>query len=169
MKNIWNAIACSIVILTTVSCKDKEEGKETVLTGEAIVAVDESILPIMQDQVEIFQNAYKATINLRASSESEVVNALLKDSVQIVVLTRDLKETEMDVFKNRKVTPKVTKFAIDAIALIAHKSGNDTVIALADVVSFGVLPGVVMYKALETFGNQIYGITLPFEVKDTAP
>lgn len=37
--------------------------------------------------------------------------------------------------------------------------------SLADVVSFGVLPGVVMYKALETFGNQIYGITLPFEVK----
>lgn len=37
--------------------------------------------------------------------------------------------------------------------------------SLADVVSFGVLPGIVMYKALEMFGNQIYGVILPFEVK----
>lgn len=136
MKNIWNVLACSFVILAAISCKDKEEGRETVLTGEATVAVDESILPIMQDQVEVFQDAYKATINLKASSESEVVNALMQDSVQIAVLARDLSDTELGVFKNRKVTPKVTKFAIDAIALIANKSSNDTIIALSDVVSF---------------------------------
>ncbi len=136
MKSIWNVLACSFVILTAISCKDKEEGKETVLTGEAIVAVDESILPIMQDQVEIFEDAYKAKINLKASSESEVVNALLKDSVQIAVLARDLNESELSIFKNRKVTPKVTKFAIDAIALIANRSGNDTIVALEDVVNF---------------------------------
>lgn len=136
MKNIWNVLACSFVILAATSCKDKEEGRETVLTGEATVAVDESILPIMQDQVEVFQDAYKATINLKASSESEVVNALMQDSVQIAVLARDLSDTEIGVFKNRKVTPKVTKIAIDAIALIANKSSNDTIIALSDVVSF---------------------------------
>ncbi len=37
--------------------------------------------------------------------------------------------------------------------------------SLADMVSFGLLPGIVMYKALEPFGNQLLGIELPFEIK----
>jgi len=37
--------------------------------------------------------------------------------------------------------------------------------SLADMVSFGLLPGIVMYKALEPFGNQILGIGIPFELK----
>lgn len=37
--------------------------------------------------------------------------------------------------------------------------------SLADMVSFGLLPGVVMYKALEPFGQQLFGFTLPFDVK----
>lgn len=37
--------------------------------------------------------------------------------------------------------------------------------SLADMVSFGLLPGIVMYKALEPFANQIFGIELPFEIK----
>ena len=37
--------------------------------------------------------------------------------------------------------------------------------SLADMVSFGLLPGLVMYKALEPFGNQFLGLELPFEIK----
>ncbi len=37
--------------------------------------------------------------------------------------------------------------------------------SLADMVSFGLLPGIAMYKALEPFGNQILGIGIPFELK----
>lgn len=37
--------------------------------------------------------------------------------------------------------------------------------SLADMVSFGLLPGVVVYKALEPFGYDFMGIMLPFEIK----
>jgi CDP-diacylglycerol--serine O-phosphatidyltransferase len=37
--------------------------------------------------------------------------------------------------------------------------------SLADMVSFGFVPGLVMYKALEGFGNSAFGIEFPFEVK----
>ena len=37
--------------------------------------------------------------------------------------------------------------------------------SLADMVSFGFLPGLVMYKMLEPYGNLLYGIPLPFELK----
>lgn len=36
--------------------------------------------------------------------------------------------------------------------------------SLADMVTFGLLPGVTMYKALEPFGYQLFNITLPFEI-----
>lgn len=37
--------------------------------------------------------------------------------------------------------------------------------SLADMVSFGLLPGIVLFKALEPFGNQLFGTELPFEIK----
>ena len=37
--------------------------------------------------------------------------------------------------------------------------------SLADMVSFGLLPGIVMYKALEPFGTQLFEMELPFEIK----
>ncbi|KFE98299.1 CDP-alcohol phosphatidyltransferase family protein [Chryseobacterium luteum] len=36
--------------------------------------------------------------------------------------------------------------------------------SLADMVSFGLIPGLTMYKALEPFGNEILGLQLPFDV-----
>ena len=37
--------------------------------------------------------------------------------------------------------------------------------SLADMVSFGFLPGVAMMKILEPFGNNFFGLELPFEIK----
>ncbi|MGZ5197097.1 MAG: CDP-alcohol phosphatidyltransferase family protein, partial [Kaistella sp.] len=37
--------------------------------------------------------------------------------------------------------------------------------SLADMVSFGLLPGLVIYKALEPFGNLFLGMQLPFDIK----
>nr|WP_315026932.1 CDP-alcohol phosphatidyltransferase family protein [uncultured Chryseobacterium sp.] len=37
--------------------------------------------------------------------------------------------------------------------------------SLADMVSFGLIPGLTMYKALEPFGSELLGFHLPFEIK----
>lgn len=37
--------------------------------------------------------------------------------------------------------------------------------SLADMVSFGFFPGVVLYKFLESYGNTAFGIHFPFEIK----
>lgn len=136
MKKIFSVVMLSFLLISVIACKDADENKETVLTGEATVAVDESVLPVLQDQVEIFEDAYKAKIQLQPNSENEVINALLKDSVQIAILARELSDKELLSFKNRNITPKVTKFATDAIALITNISDTDTIIALSDVVGF---------------------------------
>lgn len=37
--------------------------------------------------------------------------------------------------------------------------------SLADMVSFGLIPGLTMYKMLEPFGSQFFGLDLPFDLK----
>lgn len=52
-----------------------------------------------------------------------------------------------------------------ARALKANSNLGVQLDSLADMVSFGLLPGIVMYKALEPFGQLLFGINLPFELK----
>jgi CDP-diacylglycerol--serine O-phosphatidyltransferase len=37
--------------------------------------------------------------------------------------------------------------------------------SLADMVSFGVAPGLIMFNLLEPFGSSFLGLNLPFEIK----
>ena len=56
----------------------------------------------------------------------------------------------------------------DGFVARALKANSDLGVqldSLADMVSFGFLPGLTMYKALEGFGDQAFGISFPFEVK----
>ncbi len=52
-----------------------------------------------------------------------------------------------------------------ARALKANSALGIQLDSLADMVSFGVLPGVTMFMALAPFGNELGSIGLPFEVK----
>ncbi|MDR6923339.1 MULTISPECIES: phosphatidylcholine/phosphatidylserine synthase [Chryseobacterium] len=37
--------------------------------------------------------------------------------------------------------------------------------SLADMISFGLIPGLTMFKALEPFGSELLGMHFPFEIK----
>ena len=54
----------------------------------------------------------------------------------IAILTRNLTVEENKIFAQKKITPKITKFATDAIAFISNKSNNDTLIDLKNVIEF---------------------------------
>lgn len=56
----------------------------------------------------------------------------------------------------------------DGFVARALKANSDLGVqldSLADMVSFGFLPGLKMYKALEGFGDQAFGISLHFDIK----
>lgn len=122
-----------------VSCKqsDSNKNKETILKGETTILVDETVKPLIEDQIAVFESTYnKAKIVLEAKSEKEVIQAFLKDTSRIVVLSRELSTDETKVFEQLKIKPKTTKIATDAIALISNKKDPDTLIAMKDVVAF---------------------------------
>ena len=125
-----------LAILFIFSCQRKSEVKDTITEGKATVYVDESILPIVEDEVAVFEAEYKAKLHLVSKSENEIINALFKDTAKIVILTRKLSNKELKVFESKKITPKVTSFATDAVAFIKNKATNDSLIALQDIVDF---------------------------------
>lgn len=127
------------VAVLFVNCKQADgskKDKETILKGSTTILVDETIKPLIEDQIAVFQSDYSAKITIEAKSEKEVEQAFLKDTSRIVVLSRTLNAEEMKHFERLKITPKITKIATDAIAFISNKNNNDTLIALEDVIHF---------------------------------
>ena len=125
--------------LLFIMCNQKEKlntNKETILKGNATLLVDETLTPIIEDQVAVFESNYKSKIKISSKSESEIVNSLFTEKSVIAVLSRKLTAEENKIFEQKKITPKTTKFATDAIAFISNKSKNDTLIELKSIVEF---------------------------------
>lgn len=135
MRNIFSIISAAVFASAFWSCKG-EVSKETILKGNLSLLCDETLVPIIEDQVAVFESDYPGHIKIVPRSESEVVNSLLRDSARVAILSRDLTPSEKDYFTKKKIFPKVTQFATDAIALIRAKSTADTVVDLSQVVAF---------------------------------
>jgi phosphate transport system substrate-binding protein len=130
-----------LVTLFFLACqKNEPKVRDTILTGSMTVHVDESVLPILEDQQAVFQSQYKGTLRLQPSSEREILQALTHKKASFAVLTRDLTQTERNQLIAQKISPKSTPFAYDALAVVSCRKGNDTIIywkELHDLLSKG--------------------------------
>lgn len=141
MKNKVKYVALIPVIILAVvlSCgkKDSKDGNsDSIISGNTSILVDESLLPIAEDQVSVFESQYNAKIKLLPKSEKEAVIDFSKGVADIIILSRDLNNDEKAFFKNKKIKPKVTSFAIDAVAFVKNNKSNDTLIELKKVIDF---------------------------------
>jgi phosphate transport system substrate-binding protein len=129
----------SFICFLFFNCNQKEKSEpnnETILKGTTTAFADETITPIVEDEIMVFESKYDAKINLISKSESEVLNSLFNKKVGIAILSRNLTKKELNIFEQRKLFPKITKFATDAIAFVSNKNNKDTLIDLKDVIGF---------------------------------
>ncbi len=130
----------SVLILGFVfSCNKKNLNapkSDTIVEGKTSILVDETLMPIIEDQLAVFENSYNTKITLLPQSEKESVLSLTKGKADIIVLSRELNNQELQFFKQKEIVPRSTAFAIDAIAFIKNKKSNDTLIALKEVIDF---------------------------------
>jgi len=124
-----------VLILALQACKQKPVAyNDTISEGNAKFAADESFEPIVEEENYIFKALDpKAQPQIIYKPENEVVNLLLQDSVRVVIISRQLDSGELKVLKTRQLTPSVSRFAIDAVAIIVNKASNDTTITVADI------------------------------------
>jgi len=129
-----------VFVFLFAMCNQKsknESDKETILKGNLDITVDETVKPIVDDQVAVFEGTYYgAKIAVKPKSEAELINDLLNQKAKVVVTARNLTQEELSRFEKSKIKPRVTPFATDAIAFVTNKSNNDTLIALKTVIDF---------------------------------
>ena len=140
MKHYFKYGSMFVVVVALIfSCNQKTTNKqdsETIISGKTTILVDESLLPIVEDQVSVFENQYEAKIKLIPESEKQLVMDFSKNKSKIAILSRELNSKEVAVFKQKKIVPRTTAFAIDALALIKNKKTNDTLIDLDVIIKF---------------------------------
>lgn len=125
----------NLVILFAVlvfSCRERDKkGKilDTPTTGEITIAVDESLKPLFQAEVQGFEGLYHyAKIKANYVSEDSAVKQLLSDSARLVVITRRLYPHEKYKFDSLKIVVPQIVVAHEAIALIINKNNPDSLI-----------------------------------------
>lgn len=138
MRTIRNSAILLIGIFAFIfySCQNNKSGKalDTPTTGIIPVGVDETLGPIFQDEVTVFESIYKGTgILPNYKPEVDLFNLLLKDSVHLIVASRQLTPREKQYFQSKTLFPKETKIAVDGIALIINKSNKDSLITTESV------------------------------------
>lgn len=138
MKNVAKILGVVFLFLLffCVACKNSDSNKETVLKGTTTILVDETLKPVIEDQILVFESKYDAKIVMDAKSEKEVIQALIKDTSAIAILTRSLTGSEKKIFEAKKILPKITPIGTDAIAFISNKKAKDTLISLQKVINF---------------------------------
>ncbi len=134
---IKDAALLLFIFGSTIACTEHDKnGKvlNTTTSGDVRIAADETLMPIIDSQEQVFESIYpKADVQIAYLPESDVVNLFLNDSVQMIVLPRELNDMEKEQFAKLKITPRSNKIATDAIALIINKANKDTTLELADV------------------------------------
>lgn len=134
VKKLLFTFTVIVGIVTFVQCKnDTSKGEsstanETPVSGKTSILVEESIYPIIEDVVSLFEYEYdRVSIELIKKSENEILDLIYKDSLRLAVLPRILDSLEVSDFKG-KVVPKMTYFANDAIVFISSNNSKDSII-----------------------------------------
>lgn len=114
-----------------MGCRSDGKQLDTPTTGSISISVDEALLPVIESEVHTFNSLYRyAKINAVYTTEVESFRNLLDDSSRLIIVTRKLNENEIKYFEKKKLYPKTTKIATDALALITHKENPDSVITI---------------------------------------
>ena len=96
-------ILIMIGVLVLSSCHQRKIRSDTMTSGVARMAVDESFAPIIEAEVNVFEslNTDAAVIPVY-TSEQNAYNLLMQDSMRLVIGTRLLTEYEQTIIKERK-------------------------------------------------------------------
>ncbi|MBK5285362.1 MAG: substrate-binding domain-containing protein [Bacteroidia bacterium] len=129
MKNLFFIFVILSLIISCDNAPNKED--DTPVSGTINISVDESYQPFISQEVNVFTSIYyEANINLNYVDENTAISNLLSNTVRLIVINRELTGEESDVLKQYGIIPRVTKIAIDAVALIVNNDNPDSMFTI---------------------------------------
>lgn len=122
-----------ISALFWTSCR-RSNTPDSMLTGEAVIAADEALKPLINAQLDVFHSIYKTSyIECNYLSEYDAINLLLKEDIRLAIVGRPLNEKEVEYFKSKDIVPESIPFAFDAIALIVPASNTTMALSMDQI------------------------------------
>lgn len=100
---------------------------DTPISGTITVAVDESLKPLLDAEINVFEQLYPKThIIPNYTFETDAIKQLLTDSARLAIISRELTPQEDSIIIKMGYKSKHTTIAYDAIALVLNKNNpND--------------------------------------------
>lgn len=135
MKRIGYILIIALVTLSSCggNAGSGSRSLDTPTSGVIDIAVDETIAPVIDQEIDIFEHLYpKASIVPRYRSEKDVFKLLIEDSLRLAIAPRDFTIAEKRYLKD-KVNVRSYCLAIDAIALIINKENPDSILTVSQV------------------------------------
>jgi phosphate transport system substrate-binding protein len=171
---MWKGKHFTICILSLAilsSCNqgpDKPKFTDTPTSGEIAIACDESYQPLVSAEVDTFLGIYQyAKVHVKYLSEGEAFKQLVSnDSIRLILAARDLNESEKEYFKSRQLIPRVTKVAIDAVALIINNENSDSLIKYEQLKNI-ITGNISTWKQLDS-KSKLDSITVVFDKSGSA-
>lgn len=122
------------VCLVVLGCQWQQESNEKKVTkydtptsGEITIAVDEAFLLLAQQQAAAFTSEYEqGKINIIAVPEDKAIQLMLRDSVDAVMVGRNLNAAEKKEIERQKTITHDFLQAYDALAIVANKEIKNT-------------------------------------------
>jgi phosphate transport system substrate-binding protein len=130
-------LALVLLAAAFAGCQERDKKGnilDTPTTGSIRIMADEGYKPIVETSIDVFDSIYRqAQIKPIYTSEGQAVNALIKDSIQVIIITRKLNSDELEYFKQRGFVPPMTPIAHDAVAFVLNPANLDTVFTVDQI------------------------------------
>lgn len=121
---LYVAIIVSGMLLTRCNY-NPQETKDTIKRGKSTIAADESLKPLVDAQVQAYVAHYPETsFTVKYVPEQQAVNLMITDSVEIAIITRELRPKEKEYYEKTKIRYEPATMALDAVALIVNKNSS---------------------------------------------
>ncbi|OYQ45075.1 PstS family phosphate ABC transporter substrate-binding protein [Flavobacterium aurantiibacter] len=117
------------ILALTIACgNSKEPTTDTILKGKVSILVENSMLPIVEEQEQVFESQYQANITLIPATESQISANMSADKNRIAFLPRRLSAAEEQAFKKKNINGKIIFFAFDALVFFQARTVSDTLL-----------------------------------------
>lgn len=99
--------------------------EESYTKGQLQIAIDESLQPIMDQELNVFESS-SSDIQLTRiySSEEDAIRSFFEDQSKLIVITRDLNKSEKDILTQKGITSRSLAVAEDAVTFIVNPKEN---------------------------------------------
>lgn len=126
----------SFFLVKCYDASNKSSETDSFTKGAISIYVDETFMPIIEEQEMVFESQYpEAKIKLVSMPEKEIIKEIAENKTQHFILSRKLSVDESTIFANKKNKGIQTGFAYDALAIIVNKENAKTFISESEIKS----------------------------------